>query len=65
MKAALAQLLRRWASKLHSEQEEISIFDEYGICRCRLLIMVDNAVHDIEAKLVRLPDGWRFEEHGI
>lgn len=59
MRRELADLLRRLANRIWTDEHhhsQLTITDEYGICRCRLGI--DD--HGIDSEFVALPSGWDF-----
>ena len=64
MRKELARFLRGCARRLHDPDhlERVEVIDEYDICRCRLRVVTDDSIHTVEATLIQLPEGWRFEE---
>ncbi len=64
MRKALANWLHGVATRIHNadRKELIEVHDEYDICRCRLEVITDDAVHRVDVTLVELPAGWRFND---
>ena len=66
MRKLLSIWLQSVAKTLYNEEhkEQVSVIDEYGVCRCRVEVVADSC-HYINTTIERLPAGWLLQESGM